>query len=218
MLLLLCAGYIFVETREESARRPKLLVCRDPFAPSRPARHRLSISLYARQDGLDWIPSSTANAKHKQLQDGITQLVRHYCTCGPTRPATLARHRVILHPRTHQTHTMHAMPPPSSHPAPLLRAPRLSAAGAAPSRTRRRRRPRRTCTTRARSTTRSSTSTQAPTRTRSRPSSASAGVRCRRARLGLRVDTSLPARPPPAPRALFFHPHSTLRREPWSCP
>ena len=38
------------------------------------------------QDGLDWIPSSAANAKHKQLQDGLTELVRHYCTCAACPP------------------------------------------------------------------------------------------------------------------------------------
>jgi len=49
-------GLIFIETREAGARRPKLL------------------------DGLDWIPSSAANAKHKLLRDGKTELVRHYCS------------------------------------------------------------------------------------------------------------------------------------------
>ena len=49
-------GYIFVETRTASGRRPKLL------------------------DGLDWIPSSATNAKHKLLRDGKTELVRQYCT------------------------------------------------------------------------------------------------------------------------------------------
>ena len=49
-------GYIFVETRAASGRRPKLL------------------------DGLDWIPSSATNAKHKLLRDGKTELVRQYCT------------------------------------------------------------------------------------------------------------------------------------------
>ena len=47
-------GYIFVETRTASGRRPKLL------------------------DGLDWIPSSATNAKHKLLRDGKTELVRQY--------------------------------------------------------------------------------------------------------------------------------------------
>ena len=37
-------GYIFIETRAESSRRPRLL------------------------DGLDWIPCSSANAKRRQLQ------------------------------------------------------------------------------------------------------------------------------------------------------
>ena len=49
-------GYIFVETRSATGRRPKLL------------------------DGLDWIPSSATNAKHKLLRDGKTELVRQYCT------------------------------------------------------------------------------------------------------------------------------------------
>ena len=47
-------GYIFVEIRTASGRRPKLL------------------------DGLDWIPSSATNAKHKLLRDGKTELVRQY--------------------------------------------------------------------------------------------------------------------------------------------
>jgi len=47
-------GYIFIERRAAGQRRPN--------------------------DGLDWIPSSTANAKHKLLRDGKTELVRHYCS------------------------------------------------------------------------------------------------------------------------------------------
>ena len=56
-------GYIFVEVRQAHVRRPKLL------------------------DGLDWIPSSATNAKHKLLRDGKTELVRQYCTCATARHA-----------------------------------------------------------------------------------------------------------------------------------
>ena len=31
------------------------------------------------QDGLDWVPSSTANASSRMLRDGETELVRYYC-------------------------------------------------------------------------------------------------------------------------------------------
>ena len=48
-------GYIFLEKRPASQRRPKLV------------------------DGLDWVPSSAANASTRLLQDGVTELVRYYC-------------------------------------------------------------------------------------------------------------------------------------------
>ena len=238
-----CAGYIFIETREENARRPKLLVRRNSCPPSharvlKTARHlpkdaSHSNPRFDRQDGLDWIPSSSANAKHKQLQvrppacTPATNPSRAIHACRPrvrepsvgsepepepepelepecafsagrtgarswsgttaravppARPHWLA----IASPSTHTTHTtrtactartarttctahttynaphrLPARPPPSpptpppSLRGPLLRDARLSAAGAAPSRTRRHRRPRPTCTTRVLSPTRS---------------------------------------------------------------
>lgn len=48
-------GYIFVEIRPLNHRRPKLV------------------------DGLDWVPSSTANASTRLLRDGQTELLRYYC-------------------------------------------------------------------------------------------------------------------------------------------
>ena len=44
-----------VETRTPGGRRPKLV------------------------DGLDWVPSSTANASSRLLRDGETELLRYYC-------------------------------------------------------------------------------------------------------------------------------------------
>ena len=32
-----------------------------------------------RQDGLDWVPSSTMNASSRMLKDGKTMLMRYYC-------------------------------------------------------------------------------------------------------------------------------------------
>ena len=48
-------GYLFLERRSAGQRRPKLV------------------------DGLDWVPSSAANASTRLLQDGVTELVRYYC-------------------------------------------------------------------------------------------------------------------------------------------
>ena len=48
-------GYLFIERRTAGQRRPKLV------------------------DGLDWVPSSAANASTRILQDGVTELVRYYC-------------------------------------------------------------------------------------------------------------------------------------------
>ena len=48
-------GYLFLESRRHEARRPRLL------------------------DGLDWVPSSAANASSRVLHDGVTELVRNYC-------------------------------------------------------------------------------------------------------------------------------------------
>ena len=48
-------GYCFVECRQMGLRRPKLV------------------------DGLDWVPSSTANASSRVLRDGQTELLRYYC-------------------------------------------------------------------------------------------------------------------------------------------
>ena len=48
-------GWIFVETRHPTDRRPKLV------------------------DGLDWVPSSTQNASSRMLRDGKTELMRFYC-------------------------------------------------------------------------------------------------------------------------------------------
>jgi len=48
-------GYLFLEAREPGSRRPKLV------------------------DGLDWVPSSSANASSRVLKDGVTELVRNYC-------------------------------------------------------------------------------------------------------------------------------------------
>ena len=48
-------GYIFVEMRKPTDRRPKLV------------------------DGYDWVPSSTANASSRMLRDGETELFRFYC-------------------------------------------------------------------------------------------------------------------------------------------
>ena len=48
-------GYIYVERRPGGQRRPKLV------------------------DGLDWVPSSAANASVRLLSDGVTELVRYYC-------------------------------------------------------------------------------------------------------------------------------------------
>lgn len=48
-------GHVYVELRVPSERRPKLV------------------------DGLDWVPSSTANASRRLLRDGKTELLRYYC-------------------------------------------------------------------------------------------------------------------------------------------
>ncbi|KOO34955.1 hypothetical protein Ctob_011177 [Chrysochromulina tobinii] len=48
-------GWIFVEKRHPTDRRPKLV------------------------DGLDWVPSSTQNASSRMLRDGKTELMRFYC-------------------------------------------------------------------------------------------------------------------------------------------
>ena len=48
-------GHIYVEMRTPGERRPKLV------------------------DGLDWVPSSTANASSRLLRDGETELLRYYC-------------------------------------------------------------------------------------------------------------------------------------------
>ena len=48
-------GHIYVEMRAPGLRRPKLV------------------------DGLDWVPSSTANASSSILADGATKLLRYYC-------------------------------------------------------------------------------------------------------------------------------------------
>ena len=48
-------GYLFIERRTAGQRRPKLV------------------------DGLDWVPSSAANASTRILQDGVTELIRYYC-------------------------------------------------------------------------------------------------------------------------------------------
>ena len=49
-------GYIYVEQRSPGGRRPKLV------------------------DGLDWVPSSSANASYKMLKDGRSEIVRFYCS------------------------------------------------------------------------------------------------------------------------------------------
>ena len=58
--------------------------------------------------GLDWIPSSATNAKHKLLRDGETELVRQYCTCAAPRP----------HPARTPHHPYHVSDPPTPSPTP----------------------------------------------------------------------------------------------------
>ena len=63
------------------------------------------------QDGLDWVPSSTANASSRMLRDGETELVRYYC--ARRTKADLARPHVkpyVIYQRSVYDDMKHADP------------------------------------------------------------------------------------------------------------
>ena len=72
-------GYIFLEKRPASQRRPKLV------------------------DGLDWVPSSAANASTRLLQDGVTELVRYYCARRTKADVARPHAKTPLHTMTMRT-------------------------------------------------------------------------------------------------------------------
>jgi hypothetical protein len=83
----------------------------------------LSPSLSTRQDGLDWVPSSSANAKHKQLQ------VPHLLRLWTLRILCTLRHAPSA---PYPMHALSRCPVPQTHaPNPPARSGRAHAAGSA---------------------------------------------------------------------------------------